>query len=73
MERSERDDQRDDLEQVAGQEASQSSLDELDPDTSGKTTQPGRGAVSDRASEPSPTGTVGVSDYPVDEGDTASG
>jgi hypothetical protein len=56
------------VDQVPGQQASQSSLDELnqDPDD---TNAPGRGDVAGE-NEPSPTGTVGQSDHSVDGGDT---
>lgn len=68
MNRQKSSEERDWPEEVAGEEASQSSLEELSPDAGEQTTQPGRGTVSG-SEEPSPTGQVGVSDFPVaDEG-----
>jgi hypothetical protein len=56
------------VDQVPGQQASQSSLDELNQDPA-DTNAPGRGDVAGE-NEPSPTGTVGQSDHSVGGGDT---
>jgi hypothetical protein len=57
------------VDQVPGQQASQSSLDELNQDPGDGTNAPGRGDVAGE-NEPSPTRAVGQSDHPVDGGDT---
>jgi hypothetical protein len=56
------------VDQVPGQQASQSSLDELNQDPN-DTNAPGRGDVAGE-NEPSATGTVGQSDHPVGGNDT---
>jgi hypothetical protein len=57
------------VDQVPGQQASQSSLDELNQDPGDGTNAPGRGDVAGE-NEPSPTGAVGQADHPVGGGDT---
>ncbi len=70
MTRQQRKDRPESLEELAADEASQSSLGELDPDTDDEASEPGRGTVSG-SGEPSPTGTVGISDFPVDDRDSS--
>lgn len=61
-----------DKQSVTEQQASQSSLDELNRDPGDETGAPGRGDVAGE-NEPKPAGTVGQSDFPVAGRDTASG
>ncbi|MDF2828287.1 MAG: hypothetical protein K0R01_1570 [Mycobacterium sp.] len=67
------DDTQDYQERLAGEQASEMPLDELTDDPGATDTDvPGRGEISG-ANEPSPTGTVGQSDFPVNGTDTQSG
>jgi hypothetical protein len=67
-----RDDELMAVDQVPGQQASQSSLDELNQDAGDSTNAPGSGDVAGE-NEPSPTGAVGQSDHPVSGKDPQSG